>query len=119
MSILHLMTRQTEMARSYLSIWKRYIDIQIDYILFRKKWGNSVKNSRTYSTFSTVGSDHRIVSSPIKLSLRASKKSHPHPIKSIDWKEVASNADLSKQFAVAVYNRFEALSANADLQLNN
>ena len=92
---------------------------QIDYILFRKKWGNSVKNSRSYSSFSTVGSDHRIVSSTIKLSLRASKKSHPHPMKSIDWKEVASNADLSKQFSVAVYNRFEALSANADLQHNN
>ena len=40
-------------------------------------------------------------------------------MKSIDWKEVASNAALSKQFSVAVYNRFEALSANSDLQLNN
>ena len=92
---------------------------QIDYILFRKKWRNSVKKSRSYSSFSTVGSDHRIVSSTIKLSLRASKKSQPHPIKSIDWKEVATNPDLSKQFSVAVYNRFETLSGNVDLQLGN
>ena len=92
---------------------------QIDYILFRKKWINSVKNSRSYSSFSTVGSDHRIVSLDIKLSLRASKKSTPHPMKSIDWKEVASNADLSKQFSVAVHNRFEVLCANTDLHLDN
>ena len=36
-----------------------------------------------------------------------------------DAKEVASNAALSKQFSVAVYNIFEALSANTDLKLNN
>ena len=35
---------------------------QLDYLIFRKKWKNSVKNSRSYSSFSSVGSGHRIVS---------------------------------------------------------
>ena len=61
---------------------------QIDYILFRKKWRNSVKDARAYSSFSSVGSDHRIVSAKVKLSLRSSKEAKPHPMKTIDWKEV-------------------------------
>ena len=92
---------------------------QLDYMLFRKKWKNSVKDTRSYSSFSTVGSDHRIVSSYVKLSLRASKKSKPHPMKSIDWKEVSSNQILSNEFSVAVHNRFEALSVDVELNLNN
>ena len=84
---------------------------QLDYILCRKKWRNSVHDARSYSSFSTVGSDHRIVSSKIKLSLRVSKKSKPHPMKSIDWKEVSSNRALSKQFSLDVYNKFSTLSS--------
>ena len=92
---------------------------QLDYILFRKKWKNSVKNTRSYSSFSSVGSDHRIVSSTVKLSLRASKKSTPHPMKTIDWKEVSSNTALCKQFSLAVHNRFEALTIDDELNLEN
>ena len=92
---------------------------QIDYIMFRKKWRNSIKDSRSYSSFSSVGSDHRIVSSTIKLSLRASKKSKPHPMKVIDWKEVSTNTDLSKQFSVSVHNRFQVLSQNNDINEEN
>ena len=92
---------------------------QLDYMLFRKKWKNSVKDTRSYSSFSTVGSDHRIVSSYVKLSLRASKQSRPQLMKSINWKEVSSNPTLSKEFSVAVHNRFEALSVDDELNLNN
>ena len=35
---------------------------QLDYILVRKKWRNSVHNTEAYNSFKTVGSDHRIVS---------------------------------------------------------
>ena len=83
---------------------------QLDYIIFRKKWMNSVKDSRSYSSFSSVGSDHRIVSSTVKLSLRSSKKAKPHPMKSIDWKAVSTNSVLSKQFSLAVFNKFQSLS---------
>ena len=40
-------------------------------------------------------------------------------MKSIDWKEVSSNSNLSKEFSVAVHNRFEALSPNEELNGNN
>ena len=36
---------------------------QLDYILVRKKWTNSVHNSEAYNSFKTIGSDHRVVSS--------------------------------------------------------
>ena len=85
---------------------------QLDYLIFRKKWRNSVKDSRAFSSFSSVGSDHRIVSSVVKLSLRSSKKAKPHPMKTIDWKEVSSNPQMSKQFTLEVYNRFESLSSS-------
>ncbi|XP_068704110.1 craniofacial development protein 2-like [Montipora foliosa] len=41
---------------------------QFDYILVHRKWRNSVQNVEAYNTFSTVGSDHRIVCAKIKLS---------------------------------------------------
>jgi hypothetical protein len=85
---------------------------QLDYLIFRKKWKNSVKNSRSYSSFSSVGSDHRIVSSKVKLSLRVSKKAKPHPLKLIDWKTVSSNSTLSKQFSLDVFNKFQSLSSS-------
>ena len=47
---------------------------QLDYLIFRKKWSNSVKDSRAYSTFSSVSSDHRVISATLNLSLRVSKK---------------------------------------------
>ena len=91
---------------------------QLDYVLFRKKWCNSISDSRAYSSFSTVGSDHRIVSASVKLSLRSSKKSPPHPMKCIDWKAVSQNKDLSEKFAIAVHNKFQLLSSNNDVELD-
>ena len=35
---------------------------QIDYILINSKWKNSLKNWQAYSSFASVGSDHRILS---------------------------------------------------------
>ena len=92
---------------------------QLDYMIFRKKWKNSVKDTRSYSSFATVGSDHRIVSSNVKLSLRASKKSKPNPMKCFDWKEVALNPALSKSFSIAVHNKFEDLSGQEELNFDN
>ena len=34
---------------------------QLDYILVRRKWHNSIKNCEAYSTFANVGPDHGIV----------------------------------------------------------
>ena len=46
---------------------------QLDYILINKKWQNSATDCEAYSSFSSVGSDHRIITSTIKLKLRANK----------------------------------------------
>ena len=69
-----------------------------------------MKDSRSYSTFSTVCSDHRVISANLKLSLRVSKKAVSHPMKSIDWKEVASNSQKCKEFTIQVFNKFQLLS---------
>ena len=45
----------------------------LDYILVRSKWKNSVLNSEAYSSFESVGSDHRVVTARIRLSLRSTK----------------------------------------------
>ena len=92
---------------------------QLDHILVRKKWQNSIRDCRPYSSFSSVGSDHRIVSAKVKLSLRVSKKSPPDPMKSIDWKKVANDKDLSSLYTVSVFNRFQELSPDSHLDSDN
>ena len=67
---------------------------------------------------STVGSDLRIVSASVKLSLRSSKKFPPHPMKCIDWKAIPQNKDLSEKFAIAVHNKFQLLSSSNDVELD-
>ncbi|MEM7375782.1 MAG: endonuclease/exonuclease/phosphatase family protein, partial [Bacteroidota bacterium] len=42
---------------------------QIDFILCRKKWRNSVHDSQAHSSSNPIGSDHRIVVAKCKLSL--------------------------------------------------
>ena len=83
--------------------------VQLDFILVRKKWINSIKNSRAYSSFEGVNSDHRIVSCKCQISYRKCRTSKKDPMKCVDWKKVARDASLSEQFAIAVYNRFTSL----------
>ena len=83
---------------------------QIDYILILNKWKNSVRNCQAFSSFSSVGSDHRIVSCTTCLSLRVSKRPLSNPMKYIDWKMITLNPDIKRKFALEVKNRFEALS---------
>ena len=45
-----------------------YIKTQVDFILIRNKWKNSVKNCEAYSNFSSIGLDHRIITSIISLA---------------------------------------------------
>lgn len=51
---------------------------QIDFILINKKWINCVVNCEHFNFFSTVSSDHWIVTVTIQLSLRDNK---PQPAK--------------------------------------
>ncbi|XP_066927256.1 uncharacterized protein [Clytia hemisphaerica] len=91
---------------------------QIDYILFRKKWRNSIQDSRAYSSFATVSTDHRIVSSKVKLSLRSSKPSKTNPLKQIDWKRASTNPEVCSIIGIEVFNRFSTLF-NEELTKDN
>lgn len=83
---------------------------QLDFILVRTK--NSVRNIEAYSSFRSVGSDHRILTCCLVLSVRAPKKSTQKRT-ILDWKVLRSDAELQKIFTIAVKNRFSALSTNA------
>jgi len=86
---------------------------QLDYILIRKKWRNSVLNSEAYSTFASMGSDHRVVSSRIRLSLRANGKTPPRRTQ-YDWSVFKRSVDLQEKYTVEVKNRFQALLDQED-----
>ena len=79
---------------------------QVDFILVNSKWKNSVKNCEAYSSFSSMGSDHRIVSAKIKLSLRTSKSPQPEP--RYDWSAL-KDPEINRLYTVAVKNRYESL----------
>ena len=81
---------------------------QLDYILINRKWKNSCTNCEAYSSFSSVSSDHRILSCKIRLSLRANKKkSNPSP--PYQWKAISTSSDVRNQYILELKNRFEAL----------
>ena len=42
---------------------------QVDYCLYRKRWRNSFGNCQVHSSSNTIGSDHRIVTATIKLTM--------------------------------------------------
>jgi len=84
---------------------------QLDYILVRRKWRNSVLNAESYNTFCTVGSDHRVVSMKVRLSLRVSK--HCQQTR-YDWKKFSERSDLHQQYTVEVRNRFQLLEEEED-----
>ena len=85
---------------------------QIDHIIINKKWKNSVVNSEVYSTFSSVGSDHRVVVADIKLSLRKPKMA-PRKVKH-DWNCLRYDKDLAARYSIEVSNRFTALQCTED-----
>ena len=63
---------------------------KIDFIMIRHNWKNILKNCEKYSSFSSIGSDHRIITAKINLSLRISKKKTPITI--YNW-SVLKNKD--------------------------
>ena len=82
---------------------------QIDHILIRSKWLNSLRNCRSYSSVE-LDSDHRIVTATIKVSLRCSKKHEAKP-KRTDWNSFRNNPQLQQLYNVAVTNSFSLLSS--------
>ena len=57
--------------------------------------------------FSSLGSDHRILTATVKLCLRAAKT--PPKRKPFDWKVLANDAKLQEEYTVTVKNKHDAL----------
>ena len=76
---------------------------QLDHILISKKWINSVRNCRAYSSIN-IDSDHRIVCAAFKLSLRANKASKENRRVKYNW-ELLLNKHKQKEFEIEVKNQ--------------
>ncbi|XP_060753986.1 craniofacial development protein 2-like [Neoarius graeffei] len=85
---------------------------QLDYILTRKKWRNSVLNCEAYNGFASIGSDHRLVSIRLRLSLWASKQ-QPKCAHYV-WKSLTVSPEIQAQYTIEVKNRFQALEMTED-----
>ena len=85
---------------------------QLDFILVRQKWKNSVKNTEAYNIFNSLGSDHRVVVSRVKISLRKTKK--PPQRVHYDYSTLKQDDELQRKYAVAVQNRFSCLVEEED-----
>ena len=81
---------------------------QLDYILINKKWQNSATNAEAYNSFSSVGSDHRIITAKLKLKLRADKPRKHQP--KYDWQALTENTDVVQKYKLEIQNRFNALN---------
>ena len=75
-----------------------------------RKWSNGSLNCEAYNSFDSVGSDHRIVSAKIRLSLRANKiKSNKSP--KYDWSVLKNQPDITARFKLSLTNRYAALQS--------
>ncbi|KAJ8385856.1 hypothetical protein AAFF_G00179220 [Aldrovandia affinis] len=72
---------------------------QLDYILVRRKWRKSILNAESYSTFDSVGSDHRVVAARLRLSLRVPKST---PRARPDWEAFAGSPELQANYTAEV-----------------
>ena len=68
-----------------------------------------VVHCEAYNSFANVGSDHRVVTAKIKLSLKANSKA-PTRRTTYDWKVFAKDPTLQEKYSVEVRNRFSALA---------
>ena len=80
---------------------------QLDHILIRSKWVNSLRNCRSYSSVE-VDSDHCIPTANIKLSLKKNNQNKSKKIR-YDWEKLRYDRHIQQSYAVEVKNQFAAL----------
>ena len=68
-----------------------------------------VRNAQAYNSFTSIGSDHRIVTESIRLSLRANSRAFQ---KKYDWNQLKTNPDLQDKYTVEIRNQYEVLPMN-------
>ena len=81
---------------------------QIDFIMYRKRWRNSINDCQAYSSSNPVGSDHRVVTATIKLSLRRPK---PPSTKKLFWSALTTDSELASQVDNTIASNFYDLPA--------
>ena len=111
-----LIVGNTSFCKKAGKLWTYISDMsgvksQIDFILVNKKWKNSLKNCEAYSSFSSIGSDHRILSGEIKLSFRT-KKAEPRK-QLYDWSQLKNN-NLQELYSITVKNCYAELCDESD-----
>ena len=75
------------------------VKAQNDYILLNNKWKNTLKNCEPYSSFSSIGSDHRVLTASLKLSLR--KRHTPAGRINYEW-SLLRNSTLADHYTISV-----------------
>ena len=81
---------------------------QIDFVIYRKRWRNSVSDCQAFSTYNPVGSDHRMVTATVKFNLR--RLSSPAARK-LFWQALTNDKALATRIDNTVSTRFNNLSA--------
>ena len=79
---------------------------QVDYIMVNKTRKNSVNNCESYNTFSSLGSEHRVMTMKMKLSFQQSKTVSRG--KNYDL-FVLKNKEIKDNYTIELKNRFESL----------
>ena len=113
----NLVITNTKFQKKKGKLWTYLSDMngiksQVDYILVNKKWINSVKDVEAYNSYASLGSDHRVVTARIKLSLRVCKTPKRKTV--YDWERLKNDTDLQECYTVTVRNRFSALQTADD-----
>ena len=109
----NLLVTNTRFQKKESKLWTCILPsgykVQIDYILVRKKWQNSMMNSQAYNSFASTGSDHRIVIARIRLSLRANSKTQSKKVK-YDWSLLQKDPEIQDKYSVEVRNKYTILN---------
>ena len=104
-----------------LYTWKSPGDLarnQIDYILIRKRFRNSVKNCKTYPG-ADIGSDHNPLVCKISVRLKRVMPASLNKKKEfIDFGKLAT-PEMKEKYLIDVKNKYEILSMETDAQEEN
>ena len=84
---------------------------QIDYVFINKKWKNSAMNSEAYSFIEGMSSDHQIVTTKMRLSLRKNA-TRTATTKHYD-RALLNNRDIRDKYALELRNKFDAQTENS------
>lgn len=118
----NMMITNTRFQKRKGKLWTFISDMngsktQIDYIMINKKWKNSVKDIEAYSNFASIGSDHRILTARLKLSLRITK-TPPRKV-TYEWGTLRSDKHIQQLYNVQVKNRYAELNIETDDNVTN